>query len=79
MKRPFGLQTGSYVVVYHGTDPFHHRGDPTDPRRPSCRPDQEPGVLQHRKRALAVGLIACHLCWPGDAAATTSQHQQELR
>lgn len=79
MKRRFGLHTGSYVVVYHGTDPFHHQGHPTDPRRPLCRPDEEPGVLQNRKRALAAGLISCQHCRSGHDATTNSQPQQEHR
>lgn len=81
MKKPFGFQagrgTGGYVVVYHGTDPFHHRGHPGDPRRPSCRPDSEPGVLQQRKRAASAGLIACHACWSNDASGIQPQQPQQ--
>ena len=83
MKKPFGFHagrgTGGYVVVYHGTDPFYHRGHPGDPRRPSCRPDSEPGVLQQRRRAVSAGLIECHDCWSNEAGATPSRqpHQEQ--
>jgi hypothetical protein len=52
------------VVVYFGTDLYHHRPNRDQPNKPACAPIRSPGVLTRTKSAEESGLVACADCQP---------------
>jgi len=64
MRRRFHIPRRSRLVVaYFDSGTSYHRRSETDPRRPFCAPDLEPGLLTQWQAAEAEGLVPCPDCW----------------
>lgn len=57
------------VVAYFESGKIYHQRSRSDPRRPWCSPDLDPGLLTQWRAAEAEGLAPCPNCWDRDKAS----------